>query len=129
MYRSFNQKATESDCEQRFDQILQAFKTAHLYCYEDFVSLLEHWKPEILNSFKRPYDTFRQSNALSENINGKLGTLIRISNGLSNFERFRARAIYCLNHKISYSLTSHIFRYNKRIGNPRGSYKKTKDSM
>ena len=129
MYRTFNKKATEFDCEQRFDQILQAFKTAHLYCYEDFVSLLEHWRPEILNSFKRPYHTFKQSNALSENINGKLGTLIRISNGLSNFERFRARAIYCLNHKISYSLTSHIFRHNKRTGKPRGTYKKEKDPM
>ncbi len=129
MYRRFNSEATEYDCAWRFDQILEAFKTAHLYCYEEFVCLLVHWKPEILNSFKRPYDTFRQSNALSENINGKLGTLIRISNGLSNFERFRARAIYCLNHKISYSLTSHIFRYNKRIGNPRGSYKKTDSSL
>lgn len=129
MYRSFNLNASETDCEQNFDKILQAFKSAHLYCYEDFVSLLEHWRPEILNSFKRPYNSFKQSNTLSENMNGKLGTLIRISNGLSNFERFRARAIYCLNHKISYSLTSHIFRFNKRIGRSRGPYKKTKDSV
>lgn len=129
LYRKFNDEATAFDCQQRFDQILEAFKKAHLYCYEEFVSLIEHWRPEIINSFKRPYDTFKQSNALSENINGQLRSLITVSNGLSNFDRFRARAIYCLNHQISYSLTNHIHRYNKRIGKPRGSYKKTEVPM
>ena len=126
MYRRFNKETSEYDCEAEFDKVLHAFKEAHLYCYEDFVSLLEHWKPEILNSFKRPYENRKQSNALAENINEKLNTLIDISNGLSNFERFRARAIYCLNHHISYSLTNHILRLNKREGNPRGPYKKKK---
>lgn len=125
MYRDFNKRATEYDCEDWFNQIFDAFKKAHLYCYEDFLSLLENWKPEILNSFKRPYDDRKQSNALAENINQKLNTLIDISNGLSNFERFRARAIYCLNHNIGYSLTNHIHRFNKREGKPRGKYKKT----
>lgn len=125
MYRDFNKRATEYDCEEWLNQLLIAFKKAQLYCYEEFVSLLEHWKPEILNSFKRPYNDRKQSNALAENINRKLNTLITISNGLSNIERFRARSIYCLNHNIGYSLTNHINRVNKRIGKPRGKYKKT----
>ena len=79
MYRDFNKRATEYDCEDWLNQIFDTFKKAHLYCYEDFLSLLENWKPEILNSFKRPYDDRKQSNALAENINQKLNTLIDIS--------------------------------------------------
>ena len=127
MYRDFNKRATEENCEEWFNQLLQSFKEAHLYCYEEFIGLLENWKPEILNSFKRPYENRKQSNALAESINRSLRILMAVSNGLNNFDRFRARAIYCLNKFITYSLTSHIFRFNKRQGKPRGPYKKTDD--
>lgn len=126
LYRSFNRTARKEDCEERLNVIIQEFKEAHLYCYEEFLSLLEHWKKEILNSFSRPYADRRQSNALAENINRKLNTLIDVSNGLSNFERFRCRAIYCLNHHVTYSLTQHIHRYNKQEGKKRGPYQKKK---
>lgn len=129
MYRKFNKEATEYNCEEWLNQIIQAFKIAHLYCYENFITLLENWKPEILNSFKRPYENRKQSNALAENINQKLNTLITVSNGLSNFDRFRCRSIYCLNSNILYSLTSNIQTYNKRKGKPRGKYKKTDGFM
>ena len=98
-------------------KIIWGFKNIH--------AIFENWKPEILNSFKRSYENRKQSNALAEHINGKLRTLMTVSNGLYNFDRFRARAIYCLNKYITYSLTSHIHRFNKRQGKPRGSYKKT----
>lgn len=124
-YRLFNKNATEENCEDWFQQLLSDFKSAHLPCYDDFISMLDHWKPQILNSFKRPYDNRKLSNALAENINEKLNTLIDISNGLTNFERFRCRAIYCLNRHISFALTNHILRFNKRDGKPRGSYKKS----
>lgn len=35
-------------------------------------------------------------------------------NGLSNFERFRARTIYALNYRIGFSLTSNIQAYNRK---------------
>ena len=35
-------------------------------------STIENWKPEIINSFNRPYDSRRQSNALIESYNQKL---------------------------------------------------------
>ena len=59
----------------------------------------------------------------------KLNTLITVYNGLSNFDRFRCRSIYCLNSNILYSLTSNIQTYNKRKGKPRGKYKKTDGFM
>ena len=123
-YRRFNSETEEEDCEERFNEVLKDLKEAHLPCYEEFISLLEHWKKEVLNSFKRPYGERKQSNALAESINDKLRTLIDISNGLSNFERFRSRAIYCLNKNITYSLTAHIYPYNRREGKPRGKYRK-----
>ena len=52
--------------------------------------------------------------------------MITISNGFANFERFRARAVYCLNDHTFYSLTQ-CLRSNKRQGSPRGKYNKKKD--
>lgn len=124
MYRELNKFATVDNCEEWFNNVLSAFQSAHLYCYEEFVSLLIRWKPEILNSFRRPYNHRKQSNALSENINQRMNTLLTVSNGLSNFDRFRARAIFCLNHHIAFSLTNHILPLNKRKGIARGPYKK-----
>lgn len=123
MYRDFNRNATEDDCEERLQHIYEAFCESNLYCYTDFIGLLEHWKPEILNSFKRPYENRKLSNALAENTNMRLRSLMTVSNGYSNFERFRARALFCLNNHVYYSLTSRLTTL-KRQGKKRGSYNK-----
>lgn len=123
MYLRFNKEATEQDCESWFDSILQAFKAANLPEYYEFVSMLEHWKTEILNSFKRPYDDRKLSNALSENINGKIRTYLSISNGITNFTRFRKRCIFALNPKVFYSITNKLHT-DKSQGKKRGSYNK-----
>lgn len=128
MYRDFNRDATEKDCEARFNQIYEAFVEADLPCYSEFIALLQHWKPEILNSFKRPYQDRKQSNALAENINSQLRVLINVSNGYANFERFRARALFCFNPYITFSLTQHLSS-NKREGRTRGSYNKHTNSV
>lgn len=123
LYRDFNLTCSFEDASKRLDEIIEIFEEENLYCYQEFVSLLKHWRPEIINSFKRPYDDRRQSNALSESINQKLKLLIGVSNGYSNFDRFRARAIYCLNDRLFYGLTSSLSS-NKREGRKRGSYNK-----
>lgn len=41
-------------------------------------------------------------------MNKQIETNIVISNGLSNFTRFRKRMIYCYNDKVFYSLTSKL---------------------
>ena len=46
--------------------IRDSFEQANLYCYTEFVSLLKHWRIEIIHSFHRPYENRRQSNALAE---------------------------------------------------------------
>ena len=96
---------------------------ADIPAYEDFLTSITNWKEEYLNSFRRPYDDRKQSNALSEYMNSRLRVLINVSNGLSNFPRFRARALYALNRKLYYTITNHL-QSNKRIGKKRGSYKK-----
>lgn len=123
LYRDFNLNCSFQDASARLDGIIAIFEEADLYCYQEFVSLLKHWKLEIINSFNRPYDNRRQSNALAENINQKLKLLIEVSNGYSNFDRFRARAIYCLNDRLFYGLTSSLSS-NKREGRKRGTYNK-----
>ena len=97
--------------------MIQIFESADLYCYREFVHLLKSWKQEIICSFERPFDDRKQSNALTENVNGRLQELIQVSNGFANFERFRARAIYCLNDRTFFAFTDHL-QSNKRQGNP-----------
>lgn len=123
MYLRFNKEATEQDCECWFETILQAFKESNIPEYNEFISMIERWKPEILNSFKRPYDDRKLSNALSENINGQIRTYLSISNGITNFIRFRKRCIFALNTKIFYSITDKL-KTDKSQGKTRGSYNK-----
>lgn len=81
---------------------------------------------EILNSFKRPYNDRKLSNSFTENINGQIRTYLTVSNGVSNFKRFRNRAIFALSKDIYYALTTnlHSDKYNRKR---RGSYNKTRD--
>ncbi len=126
-YLKFNKEATEDNYEAWFKTVLAAFKKSHISEYDEFVSMLERWETEILNSFKRPYGDRKLSNALSENINGKIRTYLSISNGITNFIRFRKRCLFALNHKIFYSITSRL-KTDKSQGKPRGKYNKTIDN-
>ena len=84
---------------------------------------MKTWKEEIINSFDRPYDNRKQSNALAESINQKLDTLVILARGLINFERTRARALYILNKHVHYTLTD-VFYSKKENGKKRGKYNK-----
>ena len=76
--------------------------------YNEFVSILQTWRTEILNSFKRPLDDRKLSNALSENINGQIRTYLAVSNGVRNFTRFRKRCLLSLNRKVFYSIKDQL---------------------
>lgn len=108
MYLNFNRNATEADCEVWFDSIYEAFIEAQLAEYNEFISILSNWKPMILNSFKRPYDDRKLSNALSENINAQIRTYLAVSNGVINFTRFRKRCLLALNRKVFYSINDQL---------------------
>ena len=75
-----------------------------------------NWKTEIINSFKRSEITGnRLSNAKSEAMNNGIGTNIRISRGLANFNRFRKRMLYCFNDQLFYSLTHKLTSLKRDI--------------
>ena len=112
LYRDFNKHCSFEEASMKLDYLIELFELSDLDCYKEFIPLLKHWKPAIINSFRRPYDDRRQSNTLAENINRKLRLLIEVSNGYTNLERFRARALYCLNDKLIL-LLDHMFIFQK----------------
>ena len=116
-YRLFNQSCSFNDASRRLDEIMVHFEQANLYCYTEFVSLLKHWRVEIINSFHRPYQNRKQTNALAESLNEKIRELIVVSHGFSNFDRFRARALYCLNPSLFYSLTLCWLQSDRKVKN------------
>ena len=72
MYRDFNKNCSYEKAPARLNYLIHLFEEADLACYKKLVQLLKNWKPEIINSFSRPYDSNRQSNALVESYNQKL---------------------------------------------------------
>lgn len=108
MYLNFNKNATSSNCEEWFDNLYNSFVEAKIPKYRDFTVLLYNWRQEIINSFARPFENRKQSNAFTENINGQIRTYLSVSNGVINFIRFRKRMLYCLNYKIFYSITQFL---------------------
>ena len=108
MYLHFNKVANEEDCADWFDMIYEAFIEADLPEYREFVNLLSNWRKEILNSFIRPYNEHKLSNALTENINGRIKSHLFLSHGISNFTRFRKRMIYALNPTVFHTITNKL---------------------
>ena len=108
MYLEFNEHATSSNCQGWFETVYSSFVEADLPEYREFTAMIYNWKQEILNSFARPYENRKQSNAFTENINGQIRTYLAVSNGVINFIRFRKRVLYCLNYKIFYSITKFL---------------------
>ena len=126
LYRRFNKLLSFDDACENFDRIKSLFVNSQIPEYDEFVGILTNWKDEILNSFRRPYEDRKLSNAYTENINGKLRTYLDVSRGITNFARFRKRVIFALDPRISYALTLKLSS-EKRTGRPRGKYNKSKD--
>lgn len=109
MYRRFNSNADLTNASQQLDTIISAFQRSNIKEYEEFTNLLIHWKHEITNSFIVSDVTNQKlSNAKTERMNGLIRTNITISNGLTNFKRFRARMLYCFNDCLYYALTNKL---------------------
>lgn len=72
MHRDFNKNCSYEEAPARLDYQIDLFEEADLACHKEFVQLLKNWKPEIINSFNRPYTSRKQSNALAESYNQKL---------------------------------------------------------
>ena len=114
------------EAKENYDVLVKEYEDANIAEYREFVSILHTWKKEILNSFLRPYEDHKLSNAFCENINGKINTYLDISRGINNFKRFRKRVLFALHPKIFYSITDVLYS-DKREGKKRGPYKKIKE--
>lgn len=125
-FRKFVKESDYDNAVKNYDNYVNNFKESEIYEYNEFTNILVNWKEEILNSFLKPYDDHKLSNALTESINGKLGNYLSISHGIVNFTRFRKRILYALNPKIYYSLTS-VLSSDKHNGRKRGTYNKVKE--
>ena len=104
-YQLFNDQATYENAGPWLDHLIRKFHSSGISEYDEFTRMLIHWREEIINSFQRPHNDRRQSNALAENVNSQLRAYIAITRGSQNFIRFRKRVLYSLNPKIFYALS------------------------
>ena len=115
-YRDFNSHATYESAEKQLDDLIYEFAKANIREYDEFVQIMVNWKAEIINSFIKSEETGnRLSNAKAEAMNNDIGSNIRISRGLANFNRFRKRMLYCYNDKLFYSLTSKLTSLKRKL--------------
>lgn len=121
-YRYINKYCSYEEAYERFDVIYQKFKNCGIPQFYEFTSLLFHWREEILNSFLRPYDDRKLTNALSENVNKQIRRYLSVSNGVSNYTRFRKRVLYALSPDMYYSIT-HKLRSNQQHKRHKKKYK------
>lgn len=121
-YLSFNDLATENNCRIQLNEIIHDFILADIPEYSEFITLLQNWKEEIINSFTR-VDGKRISNGPMESLNGRIDKLEANVNGVKNYKRFRNRTIFCFNKTVQYKLTAK-YKTNKSEGAKRGHYKK-----
>lgn len=124
-FRDMVKTCDYNEAKSRFDEIHKKFKESGIREYDEFIGILDTRKNKILNSFIKPYDKHKLSNALTENINGKIGQYIIISKGLINFKRFRKRVLYALNSSAYFSITDKLksVKYDRP---KRGPYNKVK---
>lgn len=121
-YRSFNSVATIDNALEMLDELIIKFKTSNLKEYIPFWKILIKWHDEIINSFNR-INGHKITNGPMERVNKDIKNLFAISFGSTNFERVRNRIMFCINEDapiLSYRKKT----TNKRVGKPRGRYKK-----
>lgn len=98
-YRVFNLTASFNDCDERLDELITEFRNSEFEIYRTFGQTLNTWRDSIKNSFIR-IDGRRISNGPIESINNKIKTIIKNSNGIRKFTRFRNRVLYSINKDI-----------------------------
>jgi len=123
IYRNFVATETIDTAEEKLNIIISQFKEAHIKEFADFIRIMNNWHDEIVNSFNT-VNGHKITNGPMERANKDIKTIIRVSFGSNNFTRMRNRIIYCLNDDAPI-LSWRKKTTNKRIGNPRGNYKKT----
>ncbi len=122
-YHLFNERATSETCEGWLDSLIKNFSESNISEYRECTQMLINWKSEIINSFKRPYDDRKLSNALAENINSQLEAYLGLVRGTTNFVRFKKRVLLAMNKKVFYAISDRL-ESNKITHHKRGTYNK-----
>lgn len=95
-YSLFNETSTYEEARENFDTLVNDFIKADIGEYREFVSLLIHYRKEIINSFIK-IDGARINNGIAESINQNVAALIYNSKGIRNSLRRRKRIMYSIN--------------------------------
>ena len=95
-YIRFNKNSTIKNAPENFNDLICKLQKLNISFMNPIVSTLIKWKKEILNSFIR-YDGVRISNGPIEGRNSTIKTIKKVSNGITNFTRFRNRIMFVIN--------------------------------
>lgn len=98
-YRAFNLTADYETCDDDLQDLIDEFRNSHLEEMRAIGKTLVKWKSEIKASFIK-IDGRRISNGPIESTNNKIKTIIKTSNGIRKFTRFRNRVLYSINKDI-----------------------------
>lgn len=98
-YREFNLTTDYETCDNELNNLIDEFRNSTLDEFRSFGKTLFKWRNEIKNSFIR-VDGRRISNGSIESTNNKIKTIIKTSNGIRKFTRFRNRVLYSINKDI-----------------------------
>lgn len=123
-YKYFNSKRhSKGDAERTIEDFCSNEEFKAIPELSEFLGTLERWKEYIAASFDEYVSKRRVSNGPIEGFNSLFKKLLRVTNGMKNFARFRARLLLCNSKKIILSNTP---SKRKGKGKKRGKYNKEK---
>lgn len=97
-YNDINKKCDSKTIGNALDKFIENLIIFNIEEFKTVTSSFKKWKQEIMNSFDI-VDNRRISNGPVESVNSRIKLIKRNANGYRNFERFRKRVLYSLNHK------------------------------
>lgn len=108
-YINFNKTATYESAPDRLDNLICKLQKLNISFMNPIVSTLIKWKKEIINSFVL-YDGKRVSNGPIEGRNSIIKTIKKVSNGITDFERFRKRIMFVINKDYYFDLKTKEYK-------------------
>ena len=89
-----------------------------------FMNTLTNWRDEIAESLVAYVGDGRISNGPMEGQNSQFSKLMTVSDGIANFQRFRARLMLCYNKDCAFTPRKKGAKSRRVPGRKRGKYKK-----
>ena len=125
-YHHFNKSLNNQNLSETFDMIVMDPTIITVPEFIPVIQMLQTWKEFILRSFT-VINERRLSNGPIEGLNSQLKKLMKVANGWANFERFRAKLMFCYNKE--FSLTPVKNKIRKLKTKKRGKYQKNRQNQ